>query len=91
MDYAAEFVGTYAFVSIVLLSKNPVVIGLSLVLILSALAAYSKQSVNPAVSIAYALNGQLSTPDAMGYILSQLLAGVLAYFTYRFYLLASVA
>lgn len=90
-EYVAECVGTFIFVSVVLISRNPIIIGLALVVILSALGAYSKQSVNPAVSLGYLMGGDLSVVEFFGYIGGQFLAAALAFLFFKHVYLSNIS
>ena len=79
----AEYIGTFVFVLTVMISRNPIVIGLMLEVILMALGSYSKQSVNPCVSLAYFLNDDLSMSEMLAYIIGQMVAAALAFYTYK--------
>jgi aquaporin Z len=83
--YVAEFFGTLVLVlfgcGIAVFSKADLVptalaFGLSLVAMAYAVGPVSGCHVNPAVSLAMAMNGRITWPEFFGYILSQFLGGI---------------
>jgi aquaporin Z len=83
-SYVAEFVGTFFFIlSIFASGGNPLIIGASLALVIFLIANVSGGNVNPAVSLAMYMNGELKASDLFSYVFSQLLGGVSAYYAYK--------
>lgn len=79
---AAELVGTFAFLTIILNYPYPLAIGLGLAVIVYAIAGISGGHVNPAITATMLLAGKISRNDAVGYVLAQLAGGALAYVAY---------
>jgi aquaporin Z len=83
--YVAEFFGTLVLVlfgcGVAVFSRADLVptalaFGLSLVAMAYAIGPVSGGHVNPAVSLAMAMNGRISWPEFFGYIFSQFLGGI---------------
>jgi glycerol uptake facilitator-like aquaporin len=79
----AEFMGTFLFVMSILITGNPLVIGATLALIIWLLTNTSGGHLNPAVSLAFWLRGNLDNLEYIGYIGAQFLAGASALYTYK--------
>jgi aquaporin Z len=79
-----EFVGTFIFVSVILITGNPLLIALSLLIVIYLGLAYSGSNFNPAVSTAMYLKGTLNLSTYLQYIIVQLLGGVSAYYCYKY-------
>ena len=80
MPYIYEFLGTFVFVAVILILKNPYLIALTLLIVILLTSSISGGNINPAVSTAMYLNGTLSSTKYLGYIVSQILGAVLAYY-----------
>lgn len=78
-----EFLGTFLFVLSILVSGNPLVIGAVLALVIWLLSKISGGHVNPAVSVAFLLKGNLSFMELVGYTVAQLLAATASIYTYK--------
>lgn len=79
----AEYLGTFIFVYVILLSGNPYIIVLTLLIVILLSSAISGGHINPAVSTAMALNGSITLENYFGYISVQLLAAASAYYIYK--------
>jgi len=83
-SYVAEYLGTFFFILSVFASGgNPLVIGAALALVVFLIGAQSGSHVNPAISFAMILNGDLSATEAIGYVMAQLAGGASAFYAYR--------
>ena len=80
--YFAEFLGTFIFVSIILLTGNPYAIAFTLLVVILLTVSISGGHINPAVSTAMLLNKSINFEKYIGYVFSQLLGAILAYFVY---------
>ncbi len=78
-----EFIGTFIFVSVILITGNPILIALSLLIVIYLGLAYSGSNFNPAVSTAMYFKGTLSYTEYLSYIGVQLTAGFVAYYCYK--------
>ena len=76
--YLAEFLGTLFFVYVILATGNPLAAGAALALAMLLTMRISGGHINPAVSIAMASKGKISTSDLMPYIIAQILGGLVA-------------
>ena len=84
MPYIAEFIGTFIFVAVILILKNPYLIALALLIVILLTSSISGGNINPAVSTAMYLNGTLTSTKYFGYIISQVLGAVAAYYLSKF-------
>jgi len=73
-EYFLEFLGTLFVVYVALATGNPLAIGASYALIL----LLTKGFLNPAVVIAMASAGQISTASIIPYIVSEILGALVA-------------
>ena len=81
--YLVEFLGAIFFVYIILATGNPLAIGAALALAILLASPISGGHINPAVSIAMASAGKLSTNDVLPYCAAQILGGLTAYQIYK--------
>jgi aquaporin Z len=83
-SYIAEYIGAFFFILTIFASGgNPLVIGAALALVIFLVAGISGGHVNPAVSLAMFMNGQLKPIDLFSYVFAQLLGGFSAYYAYN--------
>jgi aquaporin Z len=83
-SYIAEYIGAFFFILTIFASGgNPLVIGAALALVIFLIAGISGGHVNPAVSLAMFMNGQLKPFDLFSYVFAQLLGGFSAYYAYN--------
>jgi glycerol uptake facilitator-like aquaporin len=84
LKYLVEFIGTFIFLGVILNVVNQKVkwaafaVGLALAVVVLWGGGISGGHFNPAVSIMFFLNKQLSTIDLIGYIVAQILGGASA-------------
>ncbi len=81
--YLVEFFGAVLFVYVILATGNPLAIGATLAIVILMAAPISGGHINPAVSIAMASAGQLSTVDLLPYCLAQILGALVALEIYK--------
>ena len=74
----AEFLGTFLFLTVIIMTGNWLAIGGSLSLIGYYIQNISGGNLNPAVSVAMYLKGSLTGGEMLTFIMSQLLAAVAA-------------
>lgn len=79
----AELLATFFFISTVMLTGNPVLIGAALAAAIAFSASYSGGVLNPAASLALWLKGDLTASHAALYSASQLVAATLAFSFYK--------
>lgn len=83
-SYLAEYIGAFFFILAIFASGgNPLIIGGALALVIFLVASISGGHVNPAVSLAMYMNGQLKPMDLFSYVFAQLLGGASAYYAYK--------
>ena len=75
-----EFIGTLTFLSVILTTGQAIPIGLALAASIYFGGHVSGGHFNPAVSVMFFLNKQLSGVDLLGYIVAQVLGGATALF-----------
>jgi aquaporin Z len=80
LPYLAEFIGTFVFVAVILILKNPYLIVLTLLIVILLTSSISGGNINPAVSTAMYFNGTLNVVEYLGYVVSQLLGAIAAYY-----------
>lgn len=81
--YLVEFLGAALLVYVILATGNPLAIGATLALILLVTSSISSGYLNPAVTIAMASTGNLTSSDVLPYCLSQILGGLVALEIYK--------
>ena len=87
--YLVEFIGTVAFVLVILLTNgNAVAIGLMLLLLIALFGSLSGGHFNPAVSFATYLRNGLTLRNLLAYVSVQLLAGAVAVYLFKWSLVA---
>jgi len=86
LKYLVEFIGTFIFLGVILNVVNQKVkwaafgVGLALAVVVLWGGGISGGHFNPAVSVMFFLNKQLSGVDLLGYIVAQVLGGATALF-----------
>ena len=76
--YLAEFLGSLFFMYIILVTGNPIAIGVALAIAIIMAQSISGGMFNPMVSIVMASAGKLSRRDLVPYILAQVAGGLAA-------------
>ena len=79
----AEFLGAMLLVISILATGNAIIIGATLALVITLLGNTPGSHVNPAVSIAFFLKGDLGFYDLLKYSVAQLLGGATAFYTVK--------
>ena len=79
---SGEFLGTFFFCSVALLSSNPLAAAAALAMLIYALGYISGGHFNPAVSVAVWIRGQLDKEEMLKYCAAQAAGGVGAYLCY---------
>jgi aquaporin Z len=83
LPLVGEFLGTFLLVLSILVTGSPLLIGLTLAIIAYILSDISGGHVNPAVSLAFFLKGDLSATKFMAYSLVQLLGATVSLYTFN--------
>jgi glycerol uptake facilitator-like aquaporin len=78
-----EFLGTFLFILSILITGSPLMIGIFLALIIYILSDISGGHVNPAVSLAFFLKGDLSPIKFITYVVVQLLGATASLYTFN--------
>ena len=79
MNYLVEFIGTLIFIFMIIVTKNPLMIGLTLTTIIIIGEKISGGHFNPAVSVAMLYLGKLNISDLLPYIVAQICGGLVGY------------
>lgn len=84
LSYLAEYLATFLFVLVILVSHgHPVIVGAALGLVVFLTTSMSGGHLNPAVSVAMWLHQKLQTSELMAYIAAQIMGGASAYYAYK--------
>jgi glycerol uptake facilitator-like aquaporin len=78
-----EFLGTFIFLSVIVATGNPWAIGATLAVLAFLAGSISGGHFNPAVTIMTLYNRGIATDSAVGYIVAQIVAGLLAVTVYN--------
>ncbi len=82
--FIAEFLGTFFFLGVILLTNgNALAIGLSLAIVVYLISKISGGHVNPAISIMMYAKGDLTMSMLVFYIIAQILGGLSALYAYK--------
>jgi len=82
----AEFLGTIFLVFTVFASSgNYLMIGAALALIVLLLGKITGAAVNPAIAFAYYHSGKINQQELFGYILVEMIGGLVGYILYKKY------
>ena len=81
--FFAEFFGTFLLLSAIFISGNPFVVGLTLAFNIWLLGSTSGSHVNPAVSLAFLLKGDINMNQFLMNSLSQFLGAATALYAYK--------
>ena len=84
LSAAVEFVGTFLFLSAILISGNPWIIGAALAILIYIGIDVSGGHYNPAVTLMSLYNKDIVTSTAVAYIIAQISGGILAAVVYKY-------
>ncbi len=73
-----EFIGTFLFLSVILVSGQPLPVAITLAAVLYFGAKTSGGHFNPAVSTMFFAKGDINLNTLLGYVLVQVVAGITA-------------
>ena len=79
LEYLVEFIGTFFFLSVIVLTGNPIAIGVTLAAMIAMSAKISGGHFNPAVSFMMFFNNKIDLVKLILYILVQFAAAFLVY------------
>ncbi len=86
MDFLAvfaELLGTFIFISVILLEGTALAIGITLIAVIFLIGRVSGAHVNPAISFVMWMKKDISSSKLLTYIVAQLIGGYLALLWYR--------
>ena len=83
LNYLIEFLGTFIFLSVILIVGKPIPIVITLLAMIYLGGSISGGHFNPAVSVMMFLKKTLSRNDMLLYILAQVLGGICALQFYK--------
>jgi glycerol uptake facilitator-like aquaporin len=83
-NFVTEFFGTLLLVYVLLATKSPVAVGMTLILIMLLSRHTSSGYFNPAITIALSSAGMMDKSDVMPYCLSQDLGGIVGIQLFKF-------
>ena len=73
-----EFLGTLFFLYVIVATGSPIAIGAALAIAIMVGGKISGGNFNPAVSIMMFMNGKLSMPELLPYVVAQVAGGLVA-------------
>ena len=79
----AELIGTFIFLLVVLINKDPISIVIGLLAVIYAFGGISGGHFNPAISFIMFMNNKIDVVKLFSYIMAQLLGGSLALLWYN--------
>jgi aquaporin Z len=82
IKYIVEFIGTFIFLSVIIISGEAIPIGIALAAMILFGGKISGGNFNPAVSTMMLLNNTLDMSQYLGYIIAQILGAICAYYFY---------
>jgi glycerol uptake facilitator-like aquaporin len=83
LSYLVEFLGTFVFLSVIILTGNPLAIGLTLSAAIWFGSKASGGHFNPAVNFMMLLHKKMSMTQFIGQTVAQLLGAAAAYMYYK--------
>ncbi len=83
MKYLVELIGTFIFLSVILITGEAIPIGLTLAAMIYWGGKISGGAFNPAVTLALYLNKKLNTVQLVGYMIAQFIGAVLAFYFFK--------
>jgi glycerol uptake facilitator-like aquaporin len=83
LQYLVELVGTFIFLSVIIITGNPLAIGLTLAAMAWFGGKVSGGHFNPAVNVMMLMDKQMTMGEFVGQTLAQLLGAVLAFLYYK--------
>ena len=83
LKYLVELVGTFIFLSVILMTGEAIPIGLTLAAMIYWGGKISGGAFNPAVSLALYLNKKLNSVQLVGYMIAQFVGALLAFYFFK--------
>ena len=82
VKFFVELVGTFIFLSVIIITGNPLAIGLTLAAVIWFGGTVSGGHFNPAVNLLMLLNKKMNTTDFISQTLAQFIGAALAFYYY---------
>ena len=83
LQYLVEFLGTFIFLSVIIVTGNPLAIGFTLAAMIWFGGKVSGGHFNPAVNVLMLLDKKIDTGEFIGQIIAQVLGAVSAFLYYK--------
>ena len=83
IKYFVELIGTFIFLSIILITGEAIPIGIALAAMIYWGGKISGGAFNPAVTLALYLNKKLNAVQSLGYVIAQLIGAVMAFYFFK--------
>lgn len=83
LDLLVEFIGTFLFLSVILAVGEPIPIVVALLAAIYFAGRISGGHLNPAISTMFFAKGTLSLEKYIGYVVAQVLGGLVALMFYK--------
>lgn len=83
MKYFVELIGTFIFLSVILITGEAIPIGLTLAAMIYWGGKISGGAFNPAVTLALYLNKKLDNVQLLGYMIAQFIGAVMAFYFFK--------
>jgi aquaporin Z len=83
MKYLVELIGTFIFLSVILITGEAIPIGLTLAAMIYWGGKISGGAFNPAVTLALYLNKKLNSVQLVGYMVAQFVGALLAFYFFK--------
>ena len=84
IELFAEFIGTYIFLLIIIITENAILIGITAFLSIKIFGGISGGNLNPAVTIMLVLAKKQPVSQLVPYLMAQFLAAIAAFQTYKY-------
>lgn len=82
LKYLVEFIGTFVFLSVIIITGNPLAIGLTLAAVIWFGGNVSGGHFNPAVNLLMLFNKKINITEFIGESLAQFLGAIAAFYYY---------
>ena len=83
LDFLVELIGTFIFLSVIIITGDPIAVGVALTAMIYFGRKVSGGHFNPAVSIMFWLDNKMSTSKTLCQIVAQISGASLAYLYYK--------
>lgn len=83
MEYVTEAIGTFIFVSVIMITGNPIAIAVALLAVIYFTQNSSLSSINPAVTFGLWMKNDMSNSQAIYYIIAELFGAACAFFWFK--------